>query len=121
MASAADYAGKNKSFPIDKPEDVAKAAKAIGRAGDDNYSVDKLKANIIRIAKRKGAKFIAQLPKAWASDKKETARSIADIFAGVITLSDAEEGKPRSSWIQLFKTGKFWDPRYGTFAITAQD
>ena len=61
----ADFAGKDKSFPISKPEDVAAAAKSIGRAGAGNFSTDELKANIIKIAKRKGASFVAQLPDAW--------------------------------------------------------
>jgi len=64
-----DFAGKGTSFPISKPEDVAAAAASIGRAGDGNYSTDKLKANIIAIAKRKGAAFVAQLPKAWQEPK----------------------------------------------------
>jgi hypothetical protein len=63
-----DFAGRDRSFPIVTPADVDDAAKSIGRAGDDNYSSDELKANIIRIAKRKGEAFIAQLPDAW---KKE--------------------------------------------------
>jgi hypothetical protein len=61
----ADFAGKGTSFPIKKPEDVAAAASSIGRAGAGNYSTDELKANIIRIAYRKGASFVAQLPEAW--------------------------------------------------------
>lgn len=65
---AADFAGKGDSFPIRVPADVAAAAASIGRAGADNYSTDQLKANIIRIAKRKGAAFVAQLPKAWRDD-----------------------------------------------------
>lgn len=62
---AADFAGKNRSFPIVSPKDVADAAASIGRAGSDNYSSDELKQRIIRIAKRKGAAFVAKLPKAW--------------------------------------------------------
>jgi hypothetical protein len=61
----ADFAGKGTSFPIKKPEDVSAAASSIGRAGAGNYSTDELKANIIRIAYRKGASFVAQLPEAW--------------------------------------------------------
>src|SRR5438270_119067 len=48
---AADFAGKNKSFPIVEPKDVADAAASIGRAGEDNYSSDELKTRIIAIAK----------------------------------------------------------------------
>lgn len=65
---AADFAGRNRSFPIVTPGDVSDAASSIGRAGEDNYSSDKLKANIIRIARRKGDAFVAQLPESW---KKE--------------------------------------------------
>jgi hypothetical protein len=69
---ASDFAGKDKSFPINKPEDVAAAAASIGRAGPDNYDAGTLKANIIRIARKKGAAFVAELPKAW-QDAEETA------------------------------------------------
>jgi hypothetical protein len=61
----ADFAGKEDSFPINRPEDVAAAAASIGRAGPDNYSTDELKTRIIGIAKRKGPAFVAQLPQAW--------------------------------------------------------
>ena len=65
---AKDFAGRNRSFPIVTPGDVSDAASSIGRAGSDNYSGDKLKRNIIRIARRKGDAFVAQLPESW---KKE--------------------------------------------------
>jgi phage I-like protein len=60
-----DFAGKGRSFPIEKPEDVHAAAASIGRAGDDNFAPDELKKNIKAIAKRKGAEFVAQLPEDW--------------------------------------------------------
>jgi hypothetical protein len=53
-AKAGDFAGKGTSFPILKAEDVSAALKSIGRAGSDNYDHATLKANILRIAKRKG-------------------------------------------------------------------
>jgi hypothetical protein len=59
---AADFAGKDKSFPINRPEDVAAAAASMGRAGPGNYSTDELKRRIIAIARRKGAAFVAQPP-----------------------------------------------------------
>ena len=71
---AEDFAGKNCSFPIVKPGDVSDAASSIGRAGPDNYSSDVLKANIIKIAKRKGAAFVAELPKAWTEDEGEVSK-----------------------------------------------
>ena len=49
-----DFAGKGKSFPINKPADVMAALRSIGRAGAGNYGPAKLRANIIAIAKRKG-------------------------------------------------------------------
>ena len=62
-APSGSFAGKGKSFPILKAEDVAAAAHALGRAGSGNYSTDVIKRNIIRIAKAKG--WTAQLPNAW--------------------------------------------------------
>jgi hypothetical protein len=66
-ADASDFAGKGKSFPILKPEDVSAAVHAMGRAGDKNLGPGGLKARIIAIAKRKG--WTSSLPKAWQSDK----------------------------------------------------
>jgi hypothetical protein len=65
---AADFAGRNRSFPIVTPGDVSDAASSIGRAGSDNYSSDKLKENIIRIARRKGPSFVAELPDSWTNE-----------------------------------------------------
>lgn len=65
---AEDFAGKDRSFPIKTPGDVSDAASSIGRAGPSNYSSDQLKKNIIRIARRKGPAFVAELPESW---KKE--------------------------------------------------
>ena len=71
-ADGEDFAGKGKSFPILKPEDVSAAAKSLGRAGSDNSSVATIKAKIISIAKRKG--WTKYLPKAWqGSGEKESA------------------------------------------------
>ena len=48
------FAGKGKSFPIAKAEDVSAALHSIGRAGPGNYSSDVLRSNIKKIAKAKG-------------------------------------------------------------------
>jgi hypothetical protein len=73
-ADASDFAGKGKSFPILKPEDVQAAAHAMGRAGSGNVGPSALKARIIAIAKRKG--WTKYLPKAWqGDDTKESAAS----------------------------------------------
>lgn len=65
---AADFAGRNRSFPIVTPGDVSDAAASIGRAGSDNYSSQQLRENIIRIARRKGQSFVAALPQSWRDD-----------------------------------------------------
>lgn len=66
---ASDFAGRDRSFPIVTPGDVSDAASSIDRAGPSNYSSDKLKRNIIRIARRKGPSFVAELPDAWTNKK----------------------------------------------------
>jgi hypothetical protein len=53
-ADSGSFAGKGKSFPILKAEDVSAALHSIGRAGPGNYSGDTIRANIKRIAKAKG-------------------------------------------------------------------
>lgn len=71
-AGADDFAGKGKSFPILKPEDVSAAAHAMGRAGSGNLGPSGIKSRIIAIAKRKG--WTKYLPKAWQTgDSKESA------------------------------------------------
>lgn len=67
-----DFAGRDRSFPIVKPGDVSDAASSIGRAGSDNFSADQLKANIKRIAHRKGPAFVAELPDAWKDEATKT-------------------------------------------------
>ncbi|MGH2512368.1 MAG: hypothetical protein ACRDGQ_06750 [Candidatus Limnocylindrales bacterium] len=88
---AADFAGKDKSFPIVTPSSVSGAARLIGRAGPDNFSSDELKANIIRIAERKGPAFVAALPKAWKKESKKMAKAAqaAEAAAEEITKADA--------------------------------
>lgn len=66
---SADFAGRDRSFPIVKPGDVSDAARSIGRAGSDNYSSDELRRRITSIAHRKGPEFVAQLPESWGSNK----------------------------------------------------
>jgi hypothetical protein len=78
-ADAGDFAGKGKSFPILKAEDVGAALSSIGRAGSGNYSAAELKSRILAIAKRKGF----AIP---ASDKKESGTGLAD---GLIRLEES--------------------------------
>lgn len=94
---ASDFAGKNRSFPIVTPGDVADATVSIGRAGSDNYDAATLKANIIRIAKRKGKAFVAKLPDSWSasealSDDDETGEAlegdIVDLVEKAVAADD---------------------------------
>lgn len=78
-ADPGDFAGKGKSFPILKPEDVKAALSSIGRAGSGNYSSDELKRRILAIAKRKGF----PIPD---SDKKESAGQLPE---GTIRLEES--------------------------------
>jgi hypothetical protein len=77
-ADAGDFAGKGKSFPILKAEDVKAALSSIGRAGSGNYSAAELKSRILAIAKRKGF----AIP---ASDK-ESGTQLAD---GLVRLEES--------------------------------
>lgn len=59
---AEDFAGPGRSFPIVTPGDVSDAASSLGRAKGNR---DAIKNNIIRIARRKGPNFVAELPDTW--------------------------------------------------------
>jgi hypothetical protein len=72
-ADSGSFAGKGRSFPILKSEDVSAALHSIGRAGPGNYSSDTLRANIKRIAKAKG-------------------------FALPDSLKDGSESAPKATW-----------------------
>lgn len=96
------FAGKGTSFPINKPEDVSAAAHALGRAGPGNLSTDRIKANIIRIAKAKG--WASHLPEAWRQedDEGEEEQDAAP------EAEDEEEGdgkKPFAGAAPKFKKG----------------
>ncbi len=91
----ADFAGKDRSFPIKKPGDVSDAASSIGRAGSNNYSPEQLKKNIIRIAKRKGAAFVAQLPEAWKKEMEGGENHQAEFVGGdALTFASVTPGQP---------------------------
>lgn len=99
-----DFAGKNKSFPIQKAEDVAAAAKSIGRAGDNNHSPEQLKKNITRIAKRKG--FTSSLPKAWTSKTAAAKEGAIDVdFDGYIPLKERAIANDGTIGVKLIAPG----------------
>lgn len=79
---AADFAGRDRSFPIVTPGDVSDAASSIGRAGADNYSSDELKHRIISIARRKGPSFVAELPESWKKEMDSNKGDDSDVKKG---------------------------------------
>ena len=85
-ASSDSFAGKGRSFPILKAEDVSAALHSIGRAGPGNYSTDTLRSNIKRIAKAKGF----ALPDSLKDDAAESARKLSDKHGTGTT--DGEQG-----------------------------
>jgi hypothetical protein len=91
-----DFAGKDRSFPIVTAGDVSDAASSLGRAGADNFPTDKIKANIIAIAKRKGQSFVDELPQKWQDEMAEKAMDSMMTSDGAVfsapnpALSDAE-------------------------------
>jgi hypothetical protein len=106
---SADFAGKGKSFPINKPGDVMAAVHSMGRAGSDNSSTSTLKANIIKIAKRKG--WMKYLPKSWqGSDASEALRNKAGdlvLVESAATLEIIKLVEAKSDYeIKLIAPGK---------------
>lgn len=92
-----DFAGPDKSFPIVTPGSVSDAASSLGRAKGDREAI---KAKIIAIAKRKGASFEAELPKAWTDSARSGIRSsswdaaqAADILQDLFMLRGCEVGE----------------------------
>ena len=81
------FAGKGKSFPINKPGDVMAAVRSMGRAGSANYGVAQLKANIIRIAKSKG--WESELPKSWRGDASTSSSEAATSDRGTLKLFES--------------------------------
>jgi hypothetical protein len=87
-ADASDFAGKGRSFPILKPADVMATVRSMGRAGAKNLSPSGLKANIIKIAKRKG--WTKYLPKSWqAGESKESRRGVPSEKPGLRLVESA--------------------------------
>ncbi len=104
-ADAADFAGKGKSFPILKPEDVAAAAQSIGRAGSGNHTGNTIKKNITAIATRKGF----ALPKDWQGDEdmsmspSEAAK--IELNGEFIALKEGSVGQDGTAFLKLIAPG----------------
>jgi len=86
-ASADDFAGKGKSFPILKPEDVMAAVRSMGRAGSGNLGPSGIKARIMAIAKRKG--WTKYLPKSWQGDGEAKESKPAGGEPGTLKLTES--------------------------------
>jgi len=78
-AGEGSFAGKGKSFPILQPGDIKAAVRSMGRAGSSNYGMAALKANIIRIARRKG--WGKYLPKSWQGDSDSSEARVPMVAA----------------------------------------
>ena len=113
-----DFAGQHRSFPIETPEDVHDAARSIGRAGGDNYDPATLKRNIIRIARRKGAPFVARLPEEWKKDLEAGACAGTGPLALLIGDSRAAADGTRRFPVALATRGYKGSQRY---EVTRQD
>jgi hypothetical protein len=108
---------KAKAFAISAPRDVATAASACGSDREQQ-------AALTRLAKRLGPTYAAQIPKVWAATDAARPHLITrflDPDLSAIALTTPADGQPATSWGQVFKTGKFWDERYGWFSITPKD
>ena len=99
-ADSSSFAGKGKSFPILKPGDVKAAFSSLGRAGDDNYSTDVIKKNILKIAKQQGF----PLPKKYRSDSASEAADI-EITGDVIILREGAVGQDGTAYLKLIQPG----------------
>ena len=93
---AADFAGRDRSFPIVTPGDVSDAASSIGRAGADNFSPAQLRQNIIRIARRKGDSFVAELPESWKKEMGNSEKADKPPFEGAKPAFDSDENDKKS-------------------------
>lgn len=102
-ADDSSFAGKGSSFPILKPGDVGAAVHAMGRAGSSNYGMAQLKANIIRIAKKKG--FGSSLPKAWQSGDDSSEAASLDLIGDVIPLKEGAVGQDGTAYLKLISPG----------------
>jgi hypothetical protein len=91
-AKDSDFAGKGKSFPILKKEDVKAAASSIGGAGPGNYTSANLKKNISAIAKKKG--WADELPDAWKGDDASAEGATSPIPKGSVRLVESASFEP---------------------------
>lgn len=84
---AEDFAGPDRTYPIESPKDVHDAATLIGKADDP----DAVKRKIISIAHRKGAEFVAKLPDEWKKSEKGTEPELTGTATPEVTKSGKKD------------------------------
>lgn len=84
-----EFAGPDQSFPVASPEDVSAAYSSLGRAKGDR---DKIKRNIIRIAKKYG----------WESGLPKTVKSLSGVITKAQRMPDG-----RVKWRARVNSGEF--------------
>ena len=101
-ANSKDFAGSGTSFPILRKSDVMAAVRSIGRGVAGGQKSSTLKANIKKIAKRKG--FGDALPDAW-KDKAAAEAADLDIIGDVIPLREGAVGQDGTAYLKLIAPG----------------
>jgi hypothetical protein len=108
-ADASDFAGSGQSFPILRKSDVMAAVRSIGRGVAGGQKASTLKANIKKIAKRKG--FGDELPQAWQAkedapdgNSTEGLRDI-DIVGDLVPLREGAVGMDGTVNLKLIGPG----------------
>ncbi len=91
-ASGDSFAGKGRSFPILKAEDVSAALHSIGRAGPGNYSSDTIRSNIKRIAKAKGFALPDSLKDEGSDESARESFGLATVLAGQAFCKSSRTG-----------------------------
>ncbi len=99
----ADFAGDNESFPINRKSDVMAAVRSIGRGVAGGQKQSKLKANIKKIATRKG--FGSELPDAWTTSKIAAANRELELVGDVIPLREGAVGQDGTAYLKLIAPG----------------
>ena len=107
-AGPSDFAGKGKSFPILKPEDVGAAVHAMGRAGAKNYGMSGIKSRIMAITKKKG--WTSHLPKSWQEDGEmecmDAVSRETELLGDIVPLKEGAVGQDGTAYLKLISPGR---------------
>lgn len=102
-AKSSDFAGKGKSFPILKPEDIDAAFRSLGRAGSDNYSAAVIRANIVKIAKAKG--WASHLPASAQNESASEAARDVEVAGEFVSLREGAIESNGKALVKLIAPG----------------